>query len=177
MGGRAEGRACPSALAEILEYKKAMLEDIWNADVTINNEANDLNLNVSNWLKLTLKKKIKIVETWEFTNPKFVSLSISEKLTQFQNMWKPDENSFTFFSSVHHHLRRNSTQCDHFCTQFTSPCCSNLTYYLATNDWPDWSRHPSLSSKKSLKSVVKIFPFSYLRVFPWHYCNFAIGKS
>ena len=77
------------SLSRLLEYKKVMFEDIWNADVTINNEANDLILNVSNCLKLTLKKKIKIVETWEFTNPKFVSLSISEKLTQFQNMWKP----------------------------------------------------------------------------------------
>ena len=46
------------SLSRLLEYKKAMLEDIWNADVTINNEANDLIWNVSNSLKLTLKKKI-----------------------------------------------------------------------------------------------------------------------
>ena len=125
------------SLSRLLEYKKAMLEDIWNADVTIKTETNDLIWNISKCLKLTLKPKNKILEAWEFTNPQFASLPICEKLTQFQNMWKPDENSFTFFSSIHHHLRRNSSQCDNFCTEFPSPCCSELTYYLATNTWPD----------------------------------------
>ena len=124
-------------LLRLLEYKEAMLRDIWNADVTINKETKDLVWNVTEHIKLTLKKNQKIVETWEFSNPKFASLQINDKLTQFQKMWKPDEHSFTFFSSVHHHLRRNSTQCDNFCNQFTYPACSHLIHYLVTNDWPD----------------------------------------
>ena len=62
-----------------------MFEDDWN--VTINKEASDimlhyvlsnclpssqLNWKVSNCLKLTFKKNIKILETWEFKNSIFL---------------------------------------------------------------------------------------------------------
>ena len=122
------------SLLRSLEYKKAKLEDIWDADISINNENFDLIWNVSKCLKITLKKNVQILDAWQSG---FESLPLSVKLTKFQNMWKPDANCFTLFSSVHHHLRRNTSQCDNFCSEFTSPYCGNLTYFLATNSWPD----------------------------------------
>ena len=122
------------SLLRSLDYEKAKLEDIWDAEISINNENTELIWNVSKCLKLTLKKKGQILDAWL---SEFGSLPLSVKLTKFQNMWKPDANFFTLFSSVHHHFRRKSSQCDHFCTEFTSPYCGNLTHFLATNSWPD----------------------------------------
>ena len=88
-----------------MEYKKTFLEDIWDADTTIDSQTKDIIWNTSKVLKLTLERKIKILETREVYNPLFSSLSFSEKLSKFQNMWKPDHASFTFFSCMHHHLK------------------------------------------------------------------------
>ena len=96
------------------EYKKAMLEDMWDCNITIKKETKDLIWNVSDCLQLTLKRNVTIVEPWEFRNPEFSTLPLSKKLTSFQNMWETDANSFTLFSSLHQHFRNNSQQCDHF---------------------------------------------------------------
>jgi hypothetical protein len=57
-----------------------MFEDDWN--VTINKEASDIIWKVSNCLKLTVKENIKILETWEFTNPECVSYPFARYKTQ-----------------------------------------------------------------------------------------------
>ena len=98
------------SLLRYLEYKKAKLEDIWDADILINNENHELIWNVSNCITFTLKKNVLILDAWL---SEFGSLPLSVKLTKFQNMWKPDA------------------------TEFTSPYCGNLAYFLATNSWPD----------------------------------------
>jgi hypothetical protein len=121
----------------VLEYKIAYLEDCWDTDVEIDRNSNDIVWNASKYLKLTLEKRTKIVETRKFYNPSFSTSRFQEKLALFQNMWKPDHQSFNFFSCMHHHLKRNSSQCDNFCTKFSSPYCGRLTFFLSTNNWPN----------------------------------------
>ena len=89
------------SLLRSLDYKKAKLEDIWDAEISINNENTELIWNVSKCLTITMKKNVQILDAWQ---PEFGSLPLSVKLTKFQNMWKPDANFFTLFSSVHHHF-------------------------------------------------------------------------
>ena len=125
------------SLRRLLEYKKAQLEDIWDCDVSINAEKSDLVWNVSTCLKLTLLPKTDIFKTDQFTNSTYLSLTFGEKLMNFQNMWKPDANSTTFFSCLHNHLRRNSSKCDTFCARLSSSYCGKLAYFLSTNNWPD----------------------------------------
>ena len=121
----------------ILEYKIAFLEDCWDSDVVIDEHSNYIVWNASKSLKLTLDKGTQIVETRHFYNPSFSTSPFHEKLALFQNMWKPDQHSFNFFSCMHHHLKRSSSQCDHFCNRFSSPYCSRLTFFLSTNKWPE----------------------------------------
>ena len=124
------------SIQRVLEYKKAKLEDMWDTEIIIDKNRNLL-WNISPSLKLTLNENVKILDNWDFLNPEFALLSLSVKMIQFQNMWVPDQNSATFFSSIHQHLRRNSSHCDPFCTAFTSPYCGKLVHFLATNIWPD----------------------------------------
>ena len=122
------------SLLGCLEYKENQLRDMWNTDISINLENKDIIWNVTKTLKLTLNKDVKILDAW---HPEFSAMPLSSKLTQFQNMWKTDVSSFILFNSLHNHFRRNSTQCDNFCNQFTSPSCGHLAHFLVTNNWPD----------------------------------------
>ena len=87
-------------------------------------------------LNITLKMNVKIVETRKCYHPEFPTKPIGEKLAIFQNMWVPDQDSFNFFSCMHEHLKQNSTQCNNFCGQFSSPNCGRLATFLSTNNWP-----------------------------------------
>ena len=124
------------SMLRLLNYKKDYLEDAWGTEIEINCETQEIIWKASELLKLTLKKNTRIIETRGIFNPTFPILSVSEKLQTFQNMWKSDHSSFSFFSVMHHHLRRNSTQCDNFCKGFSFPFCGQLTYFLANNNWP-----------------------------------------
>ena len=124
------------SILRLLNYKKDYLEDCWGTEIEIDYATKEIVWKASEILRLTLNKNIRIIETRGIFNPTFPSLSFSEKLQKFQNMWKPDHNSFSFFSCMHHHLKRNSTQCDKFCGGFSSPFCGKLTFFLSTNNWP-----------------------------------------
>ena len=87
--------------------------------------------------KLTLKSKVELFDAWEVNNKTFSSLTNCEKLTNFQSMWKTDSSSINLYACLHDHLRRNSQECDHFCSSLGSPYCGHLNYFLSTNDWPD----------------------------------------
>ena len=124
------------SILRLLNYKKDYLEDCWATDIEINQETKKIVWKASEFLNLTLNQNIRIVETRGIFNPGFPPLSFNEKLQKFQNMWKPDHNSFSFFCCMHDHLRRNTAQCDKYCRGFTSPFCGKLAYFLSTNNWP-----------------------------------------
>merc|ERR1712129_573685 len=91
-------------ILRVLDYKISFLEDCWDADVEIDKNSNDIVWNASKCLKLTLNKRSKIVETRSFYNPNFPTAQFHEKLSLFQNMWKPDHHSFNFFLCMNNHL-------------------------------------------------------------------------
>jgi hypothetical protein len=122
------------SILRLLNYKKDYLADCWGTEIEINHETKEIVWKASEILNLTLIQNIRIIETRGIFNPGFPSLSISEKLQKFQNMWKPDHNCFSFFSCMHHHLRRNTAQCEKFCSGFSSPICERLAYFLSTNN-------------------------------------------
>ena len=124
------------SILRLLEYKQAYLEDCWDAEIVIDEDTKTIVWKASSLLNLTLKKNVKIVETRKYYHPEFPTKPISEKLAIFQNMWVPDQDSFNFFSCMHEHLKRNSTQCNNFCGQFSSPNCSRLATFLSINNWP-----------------------------------------
>ena len=132
---RSPGNLARSIL-RLLTYKQAYLEDCWDSEVIIDNEKKKLIWKASETLKLTLKKGIRIIENREYFNPSFVALPFSQKLAIFQSMWELDQDSYNFFGSMHEHLRRKTSKCDHFCGSFSSPYCGRLTYFLSTNTWP-----------------------------------------
>ena len=124
------------SMRRLFDYKQAYLEDCWNTEIIIDNQTKEIKWKASEYLKLTLKKNIRIVETREFYNPSFKALPFSQKLLKFQSMWNLDQDSYNFFASIHEHVKRNSTKCDHFCKSISSPNCGELTYFLSTHSWP-----------------------------------------
>ena len=82
----------------------AFLKDCWDTDVFINDDL-EVVWNASKSLQLKLEKKAKIEETREHYNPSFPNSQFHEKLLLFQNLWKPDRQSFNFFACMHHHLK------------------------------------------------------------------------
>ena len=122
------------SILKILNFKQYFLEDCWNCEIEIENK--EVVWKASEKLRLKLKPQIKIIETRKYYNPTFEKLSFGEKLLLFQNMWKPDHDSYNFFSCMHNHMKRNSAQCDHFCRGFSLPVCGELTHFLATSFWP-----------------------------------------
>ena len=124
------------SIKRLLEYKQAYLEDVWACEIQIDEKNHEIIWKASKLLELTLKKNTRIVETRPCYNPTFPALAFKEKLSLFQNMWKPDHASFNFFSCVHNHIKTKSIQCDNFCGGFSSPYCGHLAYFLSTNNWP-----------------------------------------
>ena len=116
--------------------EKAYLEDVWNTEIEFDEQRKSLIWKPSSSLRLILKPNIKIVETRHVYNPTCSNQSFSDKLLQFQNMWMPDQHSWTFFSCMHHHLKRQTTKCDSFCSVFSTPYCGELAVFLSTNNWP-----------------------------------------
>jgi hypothetical protein len=125
------------SIVRLMEFKQSYLEDLWNCEIEINTQVKKIIWKASTILNLTLKKKIAIVETRQFYSPSFVALPIGEKLSKFQNMWEPDQDSSTFFACMYEHLKRNSSQCSGLCHRLSSPNCGALVYFLSTNKWPD----------------------------------------
>ena len=148
------------SILRLLDYKQAYLEDCWNTEIEIDEENLELVWKASELLRLKLKPKIKIVETRGFYNPTFPTLPFSEKLSKFQNMWKPDQDSFSFFSCMHHHMKKNNSQCDSFCRGFSSPFCGEFAYFLSTNAWPGqwWPSHEGFL----LSHIIRGFSLSIL---------------
>jgi hypothetical protein len=124
------------SILRLLEYKQAYLEDCWGAEIETDEQNKKIIWKASKMLNLTLKTNMKIVETRSVYNPTFPALTFGEKLALFQNMWKPDHDSFNFFTCMHEHLRRGSIQCNNFCGAFSSPQCGHLAYFLKNNTWP-----------------------------------------
>ena len=125
------------SILRLLDFKQSYLEDLWDCEIKIDNQVKDIVWKASEILNLKLKKRIRIVETKEYYNPSFAALPFIEKLYKFQNMWEPNQDSFTFFYCMHEHLKRKSSQCNSFCQGFSSPNCGRLVYFLSTNRWPD----------------------------------------
>ena len=121
------------SLLRILEYKQAYLEDCWETEINIDQNNKKIIWKASSLLNLTLKQNVQIVET---RNSSFKALNFSEKLKIFQNMWIPDHDSFNFFACMHEHIKRSSSQCNHFCSSLSSPQCGRLAYFLSTSTWP-----------------------------------------
>ena len=124
------------SILRLLDYKQAYLEDCWDTEIVIDQESMNIIWKASETLKLTLKKNIRIVETRHFYNPAYTALPFRQKLAKFQDMWVLDQESFNFFSCMNEHLKRKSSQCDHFCGSSSSPFCGRLAYFLSTNNWP-----------------------------------------
>ena len=124
------------SILRLLEYKQAYLEDCWDAEICIDEIKKDIIWKASDLLKLTLKRNVRVVETRGYYHPEFPIKPFSEKLSMFQNMWVPDQDSFNFFSCMLEHTKRNSTKCNTFCAGFSSPNCGRLATFLSTNNWP-----------------------------------------
>ena len=95
------------SILRLLDYKQAYLEDCWNTEIMIDQENMKIIWNASDTLKLTLKKNIRIVETRHFYKPAFKDLPFRQKLAKFQNMRMPDQESFSLFSCMNKHFKRN----------------------------------------------------------------------
>jgi hypothetical protein len=109
------------------------LENLWDREIKIDNKIKDI-------LELALKKKylnIRTVKTRIFYNPSFAFVTLGNKLSKFQNMWEPNQDSFAFFACVHDHLNRNISQCNSYCHKLGSPNCGPLVYFLSSNRWPE----------------------------------------
>ena len=120
----------------LLEYKQAYLEDCWGAEIETDEQNKTIIWKASKMLNLTLKTNMKIVETRSVYNPTFPALTFVEKLALFQNMWKPDHDSFNFFTCMHEHLRRGSIKNNNLFGAFSSPQCGLIAYFLKKNTWP-----------------------------------------
>ena len=124
------------SILRLLDYKQSYLEDCWDTEIKIDQKSKNIIWKASETLNLTLKYGVNIVENRGFYNPSFATKTFSQKLLLFQNMWKPDHDSSTFFSCMHEHFKRNSSLCNHFCGSFSSPYCGQLAFFLSTNNWP-----------------------------------------
>ena len=124
------------SILRLLDYKQAYLEDCWGADIIINQQAKKIIWKPSTTLNLTLEQNVRIVETRNLYNPSFAALSFSEKLSIFQKMWKPDQDSLNFFTCMHEHIKRNSIKCNNFCGGFSSPYCGRLSLFFSSGNWP-----------------------------------------
>ena len=125
------------SIKRTIELKLAIFQDLYDLDITMDENSYDIIWNMKSDLSLKLKAGTEVIETRDCFNPKYKTLSFGEKFLEFQNMWEPSQNSFLFFSCVISHIKRNSSKCDHFCSQFAMPDCGALTCFLATNRWPD----------------------------------------
>ena len=185
MGGKYKSPArIDRSILRALHHKKMYLEDIWYADITIDIYAKKLIWNPSKSLKLSLQQNMKILEIREVFDPSFSTLPLPKKLLKFQNMWTPDQNSFTFFSSMQNHLKRRTMQCDDLCSHTSSPYCQNLTYLLSTNNWPDfWNLN--LNSRTAyinfaISNEFFLLSHNFRRFFLWLinlYCIIQLRKS
>ena len=155
---KSPAKQCRSVKRAML-YKRAVLQDIYDIEISVNFETFTIIWNVTEFIKLTLKPTAEVLETRSVFNPLFRTFTLGQKISKFQNMWEPDENSFLFFSCIFNHCKQNTLKCDNFCAQFATPVCSSLLHNLSLPHW----------------STVWVSPPSHLRGFlPNQYCNSLI---
>ena len=122
------------SIRRAMEYKKEVLTDLYDIDVIANYETQEILWNVTSSIVLTLKPNCEILETRFIFNPSFSTYPLGQRLSSFQNMWKPDQNSFILFSCIVNHLKQNSLSCDKLCAHFgIAPICGGLLQTLATS--------------------------------------------
>ena len=128
-----------------MEYKKEILIDLYNLDLTLDFKQNKLTWNVNDVIILTLKTNIEVLETRYVFNPSYSNFPLGKRIASFQQMWKPDENSFLFFTSLLNHLKQNTLSCDQLCAHLNlSSTCSELLETLATSGRKPPDPAPSL---------------------------------
>ena len=117
-----------------MEWKKEILIDLYDLELSLNFETKEIIWNVTDSIALTLKPDCEVLETRYVFNPSFSTFPLGRRITSFQNMWKPDQNSFPVFTCLLNHLKHNTLSCDKLCGHLSiSPICGDLIKTLATS--------------------------------------------
>merc|ERR1712179_12284 len=125
------------SIKRAMQYKEAILIDLYNLDLTLDYEKNEIKWNVNETVVLTLKPDCPILETRYVFNPSFTTFPLGRRISAFQQMWRSDQSSFIFFTGVLSHLQRNTLSCDHLCANLNLSCfCRELLESLATAGKP-----------------------------------------
>ena len=110
-----------------MEWKKEILIDLYDLELSLNYETKEIIWNVTDSIALTLKPNCEVLETRYIFNPSFSTFPLGRRITSFQNMWKPDQNSFPVFTCLLNHLKHNTLSCGHL------SICGDLIKTLATS--------------------------------------------
>ena len=98
-----------------MQYKKEILIDLYDLDVEVNLKTQELQWKATDDITLTLKPQCEILETRYIFNPVFSTYTLGQRVSNFQNMWKPDNNNFILFTCLLNHLKENTYSCDKLC--------------------------------------------------------------
>ena len=117
-----------------MEWKKEILIDLYDLELSLNFETKEIIWNVTDSIALTLKPDCEVLETRYIFNPSFSTFPLGKRITSFQNMWKSDQNSFPVFTCLLNHLKQNTLSCDKLCGHLSiSPICGDLIKTLAAS--------------------------------------------
>ena len=117
-----------------MEYKKENLVDLFDLELSLNFKTYEIIWNVTDNIALTLKPDCEVLETRYIFNPAFSTFPLGKRVTCFQSMWKPDQNSFLLFTCLLNHLKQNTILCDKLCGHLSlSPICGDLIQTLASS--------------------------------------------
>ena len=131
------------SIKRAMEYKKENLIDLFDLELSLNFKTQEIIWNVTDNIALTLKPNCEVLETRYIFNPDYFTFSLGKRVTSFQSMWKPDQNSFLLFTCLLNHLKQNTILCDKLCGHLSlSPICGDLIQTLASSGGrpPDWSQ-------------------------------------
>ena len=117
-----------------MEYKTEILIDRYALELDLNYKTEEIIWNVTDSIALILKPDCEVLETRYIFNPAFSTFPLGKRVTSFQSMWKPDENSFLLFTCLLNHLKSNTLLCDKLCGHLSlSPICGDLIKTLAAS--------------------------------------------
>ena len=117
-----------------MEYKKEILIDLYDMDLSLNYKTEELIWNVNDNIALVLQPDCEVLETRFIFNPSFSSFTLGKRVTSFLKMWKPDQNSFLLSTCLLNHLKQNTLSCDKLCGHLSlAPICGDLLKTLATS--------------------------------------------
>jgi hypothetical protein len=129
-------------------WQKEILVDLYDLELSLNFKIEEIIWNVTDSFALTLKPDCEVFETRYIFNSAFSTFPLGKRVTSFQSIWKPDENSSLHFTSLLNHLKKNTLLYDKLCSHlYALPICGDLIETLATSGTipPDWS-YPTVSA-------------------------------